>query len=284
MRTLIHRFLLWAPAAVGGTAFAAAGIWDSVKTFLASQAASAWSRMDDPAITLTSVLALGGYVSLVIWSGADKRVEPAPKKLSVQTPMPWIEARFLKVEERPDELSGFQIIRFYLVVGNTLPTGETIEDVTVFLRFLGLPARCSIRDSDNESGTIRHGEHLFFLLGELIGPSGGKVAIHGFETVSDIELSNARNGHWTFFYKSAEAPRAALGGPNEATFPMIAVVAGKGMVSETIWVDVTMSKLEEAVTLRLPPKLRWRWVHSAIQSVRKAWTRIAARAEGGKQP
>lgn len=278
MRTLIHRFLLWAPAAVGGTAFAAAGIWDSVKAFLALQAASAWSRMDDPVIALTSALAVLGYVSLVIWSGADKRVGPAPKRFFVQTPMPWIEARYLKVEERPDEQSGFQKIRFYLVVGNTLPTGETIEDVTVFLRFLGLPARCSIRGSDSESGTIRHGEHLFFLLGDLIAPSGGKVIISGFETVSDLDLYNARNGHWTFLYRSVESPKSGLGGPNEATFPMVAVVAGKGMVSQTVWVDITMSKLEGAVTLRLPPKLRWRWAHSVIQSVRKTWTSIAAKA------
>ena len=66
---IVHDFLKWLPAAVGGAAIAVAAVWAEAKDWIASNVAWVWAQMTNPWVASFALVFFASYVAAIIWSG-----------------------------------------------------------------------------------------------------------------------------------------------------------------------------------------------------------------------
>lgn len=66
MRGLIHKFLIYAPAAIGGLVISASGVWDGLRDRIALAASQTVSAMQHPGIAIGAGILLIAYVVAIV--------------------------------------------------------------------------------------------------------------------------------------------------------------------------------------------------------------------------
>lgn len=257
MRSLVHKILWAAPAGLITLGLAAAGIWSGVRDWMAEQAVLGWTAaMGSPPILMAALAAVAIYVWALTWTAKEKTSAAPTRNITVQTERPWCESYW--VEAGDGKHTGFFLNRFYLVVSNCNPDGQVIEDCSVYIQHLRPATRCITRGDERDCVSIRHGEYVLFAIGEMMAPSPAGF-LHGDHQVKDVKLHNVRNRSYEFFYPSSgPGPAAAAHSPGHV-WKMSLVVTGRGLVSQTIHMDVCMDNLLDPISLSLPSKDETWW-------------------------
>lgn len=262
-----HSFLKWfAPSllvfcgAVVGLQASLAPTYSGIKKWGEDWFYYVWPIMTAPWFIVLAVLAIGGYIWALVYTGGQTRaMSPNLEAISTKDECSGLESPivvhdqlyvdcFDTVDADGQKVEDVKAVFLCLWVNSSLDNGDVLRNVQARMYHIsGESYLLPIRDADGGTTNIRHGEAVKIEVGNVRVPSDPPPqAMFRFGSCvvnRDEAESNTRNGWRTLHVTDATGKqRMGIGGFNRVadsiSYPNIRVIiSADNVVSRTVWLD-----------------------------------------------
>ena len=261
-----HNFLKWFGSsfvvflgAVVGLQAALAPTYPGIKTWGEDWFYYVWPIMTAPWFIVLAVFGIGGYIWALVYTGKQptselskiEAISSINEYSALQSPIAVHDQLYIDTVDTVDKdgqkIEGVKAVYLCLWVTNALENGDVLRNVQARLFHIsGESYLLPIRDFDDGTTNIRHGEAVKIEVGNVLVPSDPTPqAMYRFGSciIDRGEAENTQNGWRTLHVTNATGTqRMGIGAISRISgaisYPNIRIIiSADNVVSRTVWLD-----------------------------------------------